>query len=269
MADTIPAPLKGKVAVITGGSRGIGAGIAQAFARHGCTHIAITYMSNHAAANKSLDAIRAINSTIKTCAFAADVRDPECGRRVVEQALQGLETEHIDIMVSNAALLDIQNWPPVETLGYAQWNDMLTSEAWTPLALAREAVKTMPRGGRIILLSSTASKMPLPDPMLPYGAAKAALDSVSRCLAAIYGVRYGVTVNSISVGYTKTDSSKAVGELWGEAAMKAIEESSLLKRGGEVEDVAEIVAFVASPQAGWMTGNAVPANGGALAMVQG
>jgi len=126
MAATIPAPLQDKVAIVTGGSRGIGAGIAKVFAQHGCTHIAITYMSNRDAANETLEAIRDINSSIKTCAIAADVRDVDCGKKIVDQALKDLETDHIDVVVSNAALLNIQDWPPVENLDYKTWNDIVS-----------------------------------------------------------------------------------------------------------------------------------------------
>ncbi|KAK4545736.1 hypothetical protein LTR36_002690 [Oleoguttula mirabilis] len=268
MAETIPAPLKGKVAVVTGGSRGIGAGIAQTFARNGCTHIAITYLANKNAAHQTLDAIREINSSIKTCAFSADVRDPESGKKVVEEALKQLGTDHIDIMVSNAAVVEMDAFPPAADLDHQSWSNILTAEAWTPFVLAREAVKYMPKGGRIILLSSTASKMALGDPMTIYAVGKAALDTVARNLATIYGPKYGVTVNSISVGATVTDGMKAAMDSFGPGSLEWAASLSLMKRVGEVEDVADIVAFVASPQAGWITGNAVPANGGTLSMLQ-
>ncbi|KAK5127160.1 hypothetical protein LTR85_008521 [Meristemomyces frigidus] len=269
MAETIPAPLKGKVAVVTGGSRGIGSGIAKAFARNGCTHIAITYLKNKDAADKTLDAIREINSSIKAYAFLADVRDPECGKKVVEEALKQLGTDHIDIMVSNAAVVDMDAFPPVADLDYEAWSSVVTAEAWTPLVLSREAVKYMPKGGRIILISSTASKMPVGDPLTVYAASKAAMDAVAKNLAIIFGTTYGVTVNSISVGATRTETMVNAMEKMGPGSMQWAESMSPLKRVGEIEDVADIVAFVASPQAGWITGNAMPASGGALSMLQG
>lgn len=140
MADTIPAPLKGKVALVTGGSRGIGAGIVKAFARNGCTHIAITYAKNKTAAEETLQAVNHTNSSIKTCAIQGDVRDVEFGKKVVAESLRGLGVEHLDIVVSNAALLSLEHWGPVADLNFEQWNEMMTSEAWTPLAVSREAV---------------------------------------------------------------------------------------------------------------------------------
>lgn len=119
------------------------------------------------------------------------------------------------------------------------------------------------------MISSGASKIPNADPNVGYGAAKAALDSVSRSLASMWGPKYGITVNSISVGATLTEALKAGVEQRGPEFEKYISEFSMLKRIGEVQEVADIVAFVASPQAGWIIGNNVPANGGGLAALQG
>ncbi|KAI7112494.1 hypothetical protein KC316_g19235, partial [Hortaea werneckii] len=118
MADTIPAPMKGKIALVTGASRGIGAGIALVLARGGCTHISITYAANKTAAEKTVQAIRDINNTIKTCIIQGDVRDLSFGKMVVEESLKGLGVDHIDIMVSNAALLDVENYPPISELPF-------------------------------------------------------------------------------------------------------------------------------------------------------
>ena len=177
--DTIPAPLKGKVALVTGGSRGIGAGIAETFARQGCTHIAITYTSKPDLAEGTLAAIKAINSTIKTFAFQCDVKSPECGRFVVEQTLLGLGVNHIDIMVSNAALVDMSQQQTIEDTTYEGFMEMITGNTWTPFLLARESARVMPSGGRIILISSVNSKLAHGDPSLGYGTAKAGMDAVS------------------------------------------------------------------------------------------
>ncbi|RMY44780.1 hypothetical protein D0865_10331 [Hortaea werneckii] len=266
MADTIPAPMKGKIAIVTGASRGIGAGIALVLARGGCTHISITYAANKTAAEKTVQAIHDINSTIKTCIIQGDVRDLSFGKMVVEESLKGLGVDHIDIMVSNAALLDVENYPPLSELPFEQWSGMITSEAWAPLELARNAFKVMPNCGRIIMISSGASKIPQGDPIIPYAAAKAALDAVARNLAVMYAPK-NITVNSISVGATRTDTLENAFKVMPGFEQK-IEALSPLNRIGTVNDVAEIVGFVASPQAGWMTGNSVPANGGALSMAQ-
>ena len=252
--ETILAPLKGKVAVITGGSRGIGAGLIQKLAEQGCTHIATTYKSNKELAEKVLAAARKLSPKIKTHAIAADVRDPGFGSKVVEESLAGLGTDHIDIMISNAAHVDITEFPPVATMTHEQWSGMITAEAWAPLSLAKEVIKHMPRGGRIIMMSSGSSKIAQGDPAIGYCAGKAAMDAVSRNLAVTWGVQYGVTVNSISVGSTNTDALQEGFKFMGSEFEKMATEISLLKRIGEVEEVANIVAFVASPQASWLVG---------------
>ncbi|KAI7475392.1 hypothetical protein KC351_g10111 [Hortaea werneckii] len=253
MADTVPAPLKGKTAIVTGASRGIGAGIALVLARGGCTHISITYAANKTAAEKTVRAIHDINNTIKTCIIQGDVRDLNFGKMVVDESLKGLGVDHIDIMVSNAALLDIENYPPISELPFEQWSGMITSEAWAPLELARNAFKVMPNGGRIVMISSGASKLPQGDPIIPYAAAKAALDAVARNLAVMYAPK-NITVNSISVGATRTDTLENAFKAMPGFEQK-IEALSPLNRIGTVDDVAEIVGFVATPQAGYLALN--------------
>jgi 3-oxoacyl-[acyl-carrier protein] reductase len=120
--DSISAPLKGKVAIVTGGSRGIGASIARTFARHGCTHIAITYTSQRAKAEEVLRSISEVNSNIKTCAIAADLVEDDVGDIVVDQALKDLAVDRIDILVSNAAIVDQASMPPVADMTKAQWD---------------------------------------------------------------------------------------------------------------------------------------------------
>ena len=252
--NTIPAPLKGKVAVVTGGSRGIGAGIAQKFAEEGCTHIAITYNTNKDKAQQVLASLREVSPNIKTCAIAADVLDPEFGSKVVKQALAALETDHIDIMVSNAAYIDVKSYIPVADLNKEDWDLSISGLAWAPLSLAKEVIHHMPHGGRIIMLSSGSSKVAQGDPLISYAAGKAAMDAVSRNLAAAWGLKYGVTVNSISVGATYTDAIMEGIKLWGPEFEKMAKEFSLIKRFGTVEEIASIVAFVASPQASWLIG---------------
>lgn len=120
--ESIPAPLKGKVAIITGGSRGLGACIAETFATHGCTHIAITYISNKAMAEDVEKKIKSISSKITTCSFKTDVADPECGKSTVEQSLKGLGVDHIDIMVSCAAKVDIDEFQTAENITKEHWD---------------------------------------------------------------------------------------------------------------------------------------------------
>ncbi len=252
--DTIPAPLKDKVAIITGGSRGIGAALVRKFAENGCSHIAITYNTNKDLADKVLASVRELSPKIKTCAFAADLSDPDFGPKVVEQALAGFARDQIDIVVSNAAPNATNNLVEVELMTKKDFDFHITGSAWASLSLAKAAIKHIPRGGRIVMISSVASKIAFGEPTVAYSAAKAAVDSISKNLAAIWGVKYGVTVNTISVGGTLTDAMRAAIKDRGPELEKMVSDLSFLKRIGEVNEVAEIVAFVASPQAGWIVG---------------
>lgn len=177
--DTIPAPLQGKIAVVTGGSRGIGASIAKTLAVHGCSHIAITYNSNKSSAEDMEAEIAKVNSEIKTFSFATDVSDPESGKFIIEESLKGLGVDYLDIVVCGAAFANFKDFPTVDNMTIEIFNKLMAANAYTPFLLTREAAKVMPAGGRIIHLSSGASKMPQTDPLVGYSASKAAMDAVS------------------------------------------------------------------------------------------
>ncbi|KAF2718021.1 NAD(P)-binding protein [Polychaeton citri CBS 116435] len=271
MTTTVPAPLAGKIAIVTGGSKGIGAGIAITFAKQGCTHIAITYKSDPAGAEETCKAMTAVSPSIKTFSVAASVEDTEFGTKVVQGALEGLGVDHIDIAVSSAAIVNVESFPSVADMTFESWNKVITGEAWAPFTLARAAVEIgkMPHGGRIIMLSSASSKIANGDPLTSYSVGKAAMEAVVRNMSAVYGIQKGITVNSISVGATLTATMQSFVDKSGPEFEAYVKGFSVLKRLGEVQEVADIVAFVASPQASWIVGNSVPANGGSLLAVQG
>ncbi|KAF4621940.1 hypothetical protein G7Y89_g14404 [Cudoniella acicularis] len=263
MATTIPAPLAGKVAIITGGSRGIGEAVALDFARKGCTSIAITYHTDRTAAEKVLESIRSVNSSIKTTAFAADVCDPKCGKHVVSRAMKDLQTDRIDILVCNAGIQSANTLRPAREVTKEDVDLFMCAQAWTPLFLAQEVYPHMPRGGRIVMCSSGASKKAYGDPMLLQAMSKAAMDAVARNLGAQFGKDKGITVNSIGVGSTDTESLRDVmGQH--EKLRSRMENNSVLERIGTVEEVASIISFVCSPEASWLCSNQIPANGGSV-----
>ncbi|KEF61010.1 uncharacterized protein A1O9_02574 [Exophiala aquamarina CBS 119918] len=212
---TIPAPLKGKVAIITGGSKGIGRETALNFARKGCSHIAITYVQDNAAAREVLEAITDIS--------------PDC-----------------------RAVADIDDHVPASQMSYEHFEKIMIGQAWASLQLLVEAIKHMSAGGRIIMNSSGSSKMANGDPFIMHCCSKAAMDSIARNLAVIYGPSMGITVNSIGCGCTDTESLRKSIQVNGPEFGKLTENLSPLKRLGRPEEVASIISFVASPEASWI-----------------
>lgn len=251
---TIPAPLLGKVAIITGASRGIGEATALQFAERGCSHIAITYLQDAAAAESVLSKLRDINPSIKTAAFQADCRDREFGRRVIQESLQLLLTDRIDILVSNAGIQDIREYTAAAETKYEDFEKCMVGHAWAPLSLCVECIPYMPPGGRIIMNSAASSKMAVGDPLVSACASKAAMDAIARNLAVVYGQSKGVTVNSIGCGATETETLKRTLRERGEQLGKYTASLSILDRIGRPEEVASIISFVASPEASWING---------------
>lgn len=262
MATTMPAPLIGKVAVITGASRGIGSAIALELARKGAVAIAITYVANLPAAKNVLAKIRATSPDIVCTAIQADLLSPTFGEDIVKATLAKLKTSHIDIIVNNAAISDMRYQEPFEEMTYEGFERMMRGNGWGSIQLIRAALPYIRPGGRIINISSTSSKRPNLDPTMAYGMSKAALDSVTRSLAVKYAAEKKITINSVSPGPTETDLLAQT--IKGDEKLAALvaQGSTAEKRYGTPEDVAGIVGFLASDDARWINGNQVPANGG-------
>ena len=265
--DTIPAPLAGKIALITGGSQGLGQAFAIEFAKKGCSHIAITYLSTSPA--KTLDAIKVISPSIITYAVKADINDDAFGSKVVTESMAGLQVSHLDIVVANAALVDQSKYLPIAQIDKEKFDFYMRTTCWASMNLAMSALPHIRphTDGRIIFISSGGSKQAFGDPLGGHCMAKAALDSLSSNLGKTYGKEKGMTINSIGVGVTETDAWKVACEAWpGYKGMT--EKLSPLERAGTVQEVARIVSFVASPEASWICGNQVPANWGMLGQLQ-
>lgn len=262
MTTTIPAPLIDKVAVVTGASRGIGAAIAIELARKGAAAIAITYLGNISAAENTLAKIRAVSPHASCIAIKADILSPTFGEDVVKTTLSGLATSDLDIIVNNAAISDMRYQERFEEMTYQGFERMMRGNGWGSIQLIRTALPHIRPGGRIINISSTASKRPNLDPTMAYGMSKAALDSITRSLAIKYAAEKKITINSVSPGPTETDLLAQT--LKGDEKLAALvaQGSTAEKRSGMPEDVAGIVGFLASDEARWINGNCVPASGG-------
>ncbi|OAG37318.1 hypothetical protein AYO21_08503 [Fonsecaea monophora] len=260
-----PSSLHGKTALVTGGSRGIGAGIALQFVRKGVAAIAITYATNLKAAEETLSQCRSISPNLKTAAIQADVLDPCVGPKLIPKVLEGLGTDKIDIVVNNAALVnDLSLMQPFADITADVFGKTMQGNVFGAMSIINSALPHFPpKGGRVINISSIASKMANSDPLLTYGASKAALDSITRSLASFLSVKTGATFNSVSVGPTSTDPVKAVAQEFGEAFVEdATKLFTVERRLAEPDDIAFVVGFLASDEARWINGSHIAANGG-------
>jgi 3-oxoacyl-[acyl-carrier protein] reductase len=248
--------LKGKVAVVTGSSRGIGRAIALRLARDGAL-VCVNYHSNLEAAESVIKEIEA--SSGEAFALQADVGSVEQLGRFFE-ALDGELTKrrgdpHFDILVNNAGVADGGS---VTTATEEGFDRVFTTNVKGPFFTVQHAIPRMKDGGRIINVSSNLSRHPMPG-LLAYCMTKAAINNFTEGLAAQLGKR-GITVNTLSPGLTATDLNADFRA--NPQVTQAFSAMTALGRLGTVEDIANAAAFLASPDSGWVTGQYLEASGG-------
>lgn len=240
--------LVGKRALVTGGSRGIGAAIALALAEKGAD-VAITYERS---ADRAGEVVRAIEDKgRKAFAIQADIIDPGAVKRSVDGAAQALGG--LDILVNNAgiALYTSIAEASVETI-----DALLGVNVRGPVLVAQAAIPYLSTGGRIVTIGSAGAERIVGDTGTIYFMTKSALHSFTRGLARELGSR-NVTVNLVQPGSTDTDMNPANGEF--SDFQRSL---SPLGRYGTPQDVAAAVAFLASPSAGHITGAILTVDGG-------
>ena len=254
--------LHGKTALITGGSRGIGRGIALKLAQGGA-RIAINYVANKTAAQDTLAQVRAAGAD--GFLIQADVSQPDDIRHLFTTVQAEFGT--LDIFVSNARP-EVASffYPPLE-ITLEQWDTAIDSQAKAFLVAAREAARLMPDGGRILALTyATGSRTGSLQPWVGMGAAKAALESLVRYYAVTLAKR-GITVNAISPGWTEDSVLNSLPEQ-AQDLIRAWHERGWtpLRRLGTPADIGNVVALLCSEEAGWITGQVICADGGASLM---
>ena len=255
-------PLRGKHALITGSSRGIGRGIALKLAEHG-VKTAIHYYTQEEAANETLAKVRACGA--EGFVVQADVTRPEEIDRMFDRVQR--EFGKLDILVSNARPELAAFYRPPMDLTLEQWNSAIDSQAQAFLLETQTAARLMPDGGRIIAISySPSGRTGSWQPWVAMGAAKAALDALARYFAVALG-RRGITVNVVSPGATE---DSVVGRLPAEVfqAIKAWHESGWtpLGRVGTPADVGNAVLLLCMDEASFITGQTLHVDGGASIM---
>ena len=243
-------PLSGKVALVTGGTRGIGRAIALKLARGGCD-VALVYHNSHEEAEAVCSAIQGLGR--QAHATQADVSEPELVKEVSDWLRQ--KFGRLDFLVSNAATGVLR---PALELSLKHWRRCLETNALALNLLAQQAVPLMTQGGRIIALSSLGASRAIPEYAF-IGASKAALESLARSLAQELGPR-GIRVNVVSAGVVDTDALKHFPnreQLLAEFARRAPAGPTLTP-----EAVADAVYLLCLPEAGMITGHTLVVDAG-------
>jgi 3-oxoacyl-[acyl-carrier protein] reductase len=248
----------GKVALVTGASRGIGAEIAKKLAADGAEFIGVHYANNRNAALKVVEDIKKLGS--KAVALEADLTNGISSVKKLWAAFEDavrseIGTVHLDILVNNVGIAPAI---PFEETSIETFEDVMNVNMKAPYFITQVASAFIRNGGRIINISTGFTRVAAPSHTI-YAASKGAIETLTLALAPHFAAK-GITVNAIRPGTTATDMNKdwlAIPEAHAEAAAM-----SAFGRVGNTKDVADVVAFVASEEARWITGQFIDATGG-------
>jgi 3-oxoacyl-[acyl-carrier protein] reductase len=244
--------LSGKTAVVTGASKGIGAGVAKALAAAGAS-VVVNYASSREGADKVVAEITAKGG--KAIAVQGDVSKAADVKRLFAEtkaAFGGL-----DVLVNNAG---VYNFDPLETVAEAEFHRQFNINVLGVILSIQEALNHFgPDGGSVINISSVASVSSMPSTVV-YAASKSAVDSITRTLSAELGARH-IRVNTIAPGGVETEGLEAIG-LAGSDFEKQMIAATPLGRLGQPDDIAHVAVFLASEDSAWLTGERITASGG-------
>lgn len=245
--------LKGKVAIVTGASKGIGAAIAKGLAEAGAA-VAVNYGSDKQGAERTVNEIVAKGA--RAVAIRADMsKAPEVERLFDET---GNALGRPSILVNNAGIFE---FGAVESITEAQFHRHFDINVLGTILAVQQAVKHFPQeGGSIVNISSIASESPVPNSSL-YAASKGAVDTLTLALAKELGPRK-IRVNMVAPGYTDTEGNQRIGFVGSAAANTMVAATPLGARFGRPEEIAPAVVFLASDDAAWLTGERLNASGG-------
>ncbi|MFB3921852.1 MAG: SDR family NAD(P)-dependent oxidoreductase [Terriglobia bacterium] len=245
------AKLSGKVAVVSGASKGIGAAIAEKLAENGAA-VVVNYSASADQAQAVVERIRSRGG--KARAVQADVSKPAEAKKLIETARRDFGS--VDILVNNAGVYEFR---PIHEVDEAHFDRIFDLNVKGLLFATQAAVGAFDgKGGRVINISSLASQVAMPQTSV-YSATKAAVDSITRTLAAELGPRK-ILVNSILPGPVETEGTRALADF--ESVRATFLPRTPLGRIGQPEDIANVAVFLASEEAGWITGQVIPVAGG-------
>jgi 3-oxoacyl-[acyl-carrier protein] reductase/tetrahydroxynaphthalene reductase len=255
---TGPARLAGKRALVTGGSRGIGAAIVRRLAADGAA-VAVNYVADQSSAEKLITELT--DKGHQVAAFRADVSDPAQTRDLVQ--LMVAEFGGLDILASNAG---VEHFGALESITEADFDRVFHINVAGQLFATQAAAAAMTSGGRILLTSSISARIGVYQHTL-YAASKAAVSAMALNLAPELAER-GIAINAIAPGGTATDMAAEVGALYtppalrGAPAEAVITSMNALGRLADPDEIAAVAGFLLSPDASYLTGATIDASGG-------
>ncbi len=251
------ATLTNKTALITGGSRGIGRAIAIALSQAGA-HVLVHYGRSAAEAEAVVAAIRSNGG--RADSLGADLATPE-GPTVLANEVRAIVGNRLDVLVANAG---ISKAAKLQDHTVADFDNLFATNVRGPFFLVQQLLPLLTEGSNIIVISSAVARTVVGKPglenpsVLAYAATKGAIETLIRNWAAILGPQ-GIRVNAVAPGVIDTDLSNFTKT---EAGREVALNMQALKRIGKPEDVADVVAFLASDAARWITGASIPVDGG-------
>jgi 3-oxoacyl-[acyl-carrier protein] reductase len=244
--------LQGKVAVVTGASKGIGAGIAKELAAAGAS-VVVNYASSKEDAERVVASIKQKGG--KAVAVQGDVSKEADVKRLFTETKQAFGP--IDVLVNNAGVFGFQ---PIEEVTEAEYRREFDINVLGPLLATKEAVAHFNgKGGSVINVGSVVSTKGFPASAI-YSGTKGALDAVTRVLAVELGARK-IRVNTIAPGVVDTEGANTLGVIGSDFEKQAIA-ATPLGRTGQPDDIGKIAVFLASDRSGWVTGERIEAAGG-------
>jgi 3-oxoacyl-[acyl-carrier protein] reductase len=243
--------LKGKVAVVTGASKGIGAAIAKSLAAEGAS-VVVNYASSKAGADKVVAAITGAGG--KAVAVGGDVSKSAEAQGIIDAAIKNYG--RLDILVNNSGVYE---FGAIEDVTEESFHKHFNVNVLGLLLTTKAAVKHLGEGGSIINIGSGVSRITPPNSSV-YTGTKGAVDAITGVLARELGPKH-IRVNSINPGMVETEGTVSAG-LIGSDLEKTLVAQAPLGRTGKVGDIASIATFLASDDSGWLTGELLLATGG-------
>jgi 3-oxoacyl-[acyl-carrier protein] reductase len=244
--------LTGKVAIVTGASKGIGAAIAKGLAAAGAS-VVVNYASSREGADRVVAEIARKGG--KAIAVKADVSHATDVRRLFDETAKAFGS--LDILVNNAG---VYRFAPLEQVTEDEFHREFNINVLGVLLASQEAMKHFgPGGGSVINISSVASTSPMPTAVV-YSATKGAVDTITRVLAKELGPKK-IRVNAINPGGVETEGVHDLGMVGGDFEKQMVARTPL-GRLGQPDDIASVAVFLASAASGWMTGETIAVGGG-------